>query len=92
MKRSNSADKTEAQPQNGNEVKVDIVEEENSDLLGEIVMTGTLSLPGKLIHKNVGRCEVTAKLTTKAFLWSLRCLCLDDIVAVWYPKAKVFAF
>ncbi|CAM6092065.1 unnamed protein product [Calypogeia fissa] len=93
MKRSNSADKNDIQlqEQNGNEVKVDIPEEENSDLLGEIVMSGMLQLPGKLIHTNVGRAEVTAKLTTKAFLWSLHCLRLEDIVAVsCYNGSKRF--
>ncbi|BBN18411.1 sphingosine kinase [Marchantia polymorpha subsp. ruderalis] len=79
MKRSNSSGKAGLQQENEDNVKVDIVEEENSDLLGEIVMTGTLSLPGKLIHSST---EVTAKLTSKAFLWSLHCIRLEDIVAV----------
>ncbi|KAL3677372.1 hypothetical protein R1sor_027320 [Riccia sorocarpa] len=79
-KRSTSGGaQTVHQQEKGDSVKVDIVEEENSDLLGEIVMSGTLSIPGKLLHSAK---EVTAKLTAKAFLWSLHCVRLDDIVAV----------
>ncbi|KAL2609148.1 hypothetical protein R1flu_027721 [Riccia fluitans] len=79
-KRSNSGGaQTAHQQEEDDGVKVDIVEEENSDLLGEVLMTGTLSVPGKLMHSAK---EVTAKLTAKAFLWSLQCVRLDDIVAV----------
>lgn len=65
------------------DVMIDINLDESSDLLGEIVMSGNLTPPSKgLPSKLVRPAEVSAKLTTKAFMWGLRCLYLEDIVAV----------
>jgi hypothetical protein len=64
-------------------IRIDISVDECSDLLGEIVMTGNLTPPSKgLPSKLMAPVEVSAKLTTKAFMWALHCLYLDDIVAV----------
>jgi hypothetical protein len=76
-------------------IRIDISVDECSDLLGEIVMTGNLTPPSKgLPSKLMAPVEVSAKLTTKAFMWALHCLYLDDIVAVCpsrYRSSHVYA-
>jgi hypothetical protein len=76
-------------------IRIDISVDECSDLLGEIVMAGNLTPPSKgLPSKLMAPVEVSAKLTTKAFMWALHCLYLDDIVAVCpllYGSSHVYA-
>lgn len=65
------------------DARIDIGGDEGSDLLGEVVMTGNLTpLSNGFSSKLTPPVEVSAQLTTKAFYWGLRCLNLDDIVAV----------
>lgn len=64
------------------DVRIDIGGDEGSDLLGEVVMTGNLTPSSNGFSSKLAPTEVSARLTTKAFYWGLRCLDLDDIVAV----------
>ena len=65
------------------DTRIDIGGDEGSDLLEEVVLTGNLTpLSNGFSSKLVPPVEVSARLTTKAFYWGLRCLSLDDIVAV----------
>ncbi|XP_024515663.1 sphingoid long-chain bases kinase 1 isoform X1 [Selaginella moellendorffii] len=60
------------------------IKDEDLDLLGEIVMTGMVAPPGTGTQENINMAtvEVHAKLTTKALIWGLHCLRLEDVVAV----------
>lgn len=65
------------------DVRIDIGGDEDSDLLGEVVMTGNLTPSSNgFSSKLAPPVEVSARLTTKAFYWGLRCLSLEDVVAV----------
>lgn len=76
---------------NKSEIRIDVKGDESSNLLGEMVMAGNLTLAGKgLPSKLVPPVEVSAKLTTKTFIWALHCLSLDDVVAVCLPFQPSF--
>ncbi|KAJ7564165.1 hypothetical protein O6H91_02G005600 [Diphasiastrum complanatum] len=84
VKRSAPAEK---EVQNGKDHKIDF-REEDFDLLGDLVMTGMLARPGTTLQANFPGVEVNAKLTSKAFIWALHCLRLDDVVAVSYSDGS----
>lgn len=70
--------------QNGNNhVKIEI-DNEGSDLLGKVVISGQLAVDRKTSRKDVEDVFITTKLTTKEFASACMSLKVDDVVAVSY--------
>lgn len=61
--------------------KID-VRPRSEELLGDTILIGQLAPDKKIAKENITKAQVSARLTTKEFIWANKSLSLADIVSV----------